>query len=70
MENQPTKGAQLGELLEQGETLHKQMRQLFLKNGLETMDLKALPEADRLEWQRLRKESEVLAEKVVKTVNG
>ena len=57
-----SKGSELGKLLEQGEVLHAQMRQLFIKNNVNSMNLEELPEDDRKEWYRLQALTEKLTE--------
>jgi hypothetical protein len=56
-----SKGEKLGKLLSEGEKVHAQMRDLFFKNNLSSMDLKELPEEDQQEWYRLKAITEKLS---------
>lgn len=50
-----SKGEELGVLLDEGESIHQQMKRLFAKHNLNDLDLKSLPKADKEEWRRLQK---------------
>ncbi|HAH24939.1 MAG TPA: hypothetical protein DCL77_14495 [Prolixibacteraceae bacterium] len=63
-----SKGEELGKLLEEGELIHAQMRQLFIKNNLSDMDLKLLPEDDKKEWNRLKEINQELSDQMCKVV--
>lgn len=58
------KGDKLGELLDKAEAIHAEMKQIFIKNGLDRGDLKLLSPADRDEWYRLKAESDVLEKEI------
>ena len=64
-----SKGEELGKLLAEGEKIHSQMRELFLKNNLTTMDLKELSEEDQKEWHRLKAISEKLSLDMCSVIN-
>lgn len=71
MENQSdkaTKGERLGNLLDQVEDIHKQMNNVFLKNGLTTPYLLDLSEEDISEWLRLKSISDRLTDEIVKLI--
>lgn len=71
MENQSdkaTKGERLGNLLNQVEDIHKQMNNVFLKNGLTTPYLLDLSEEDISEWLRLKSISDRLTDEIVKLI--
>lgn len=71
MENQSdkaTKGERLGNLLNQVEDIHKQMDNVFLKNGLTTPYLLDLSEEDISEWLRLKSISDRLTDEIVKLI--
>lgn len=71
MENQldkATKGERLGNLLDQVEDIHKQMNNVFLKNGLTTPYLLDLSEEDISEWLRLKSISDRLTDEIVKLI--
>ena len=63
------KGEILEQLLNEGDKNHSQMRQLFLKNNLSTPELNQLPEADKVEWYRLKSLNDELAEKMCSIIN-
>lgn len=71
MENQSdkaTKGERLGNLLDQVEDIHKQMNNVFLKNGLTTPYLFDLSKEDLSEWLRLKSISDRLTDEIVKLI--
>lgn len=61
-----SKGDKLGELISAGEDIHRQMNQLFLKDGMTTPDLSRLSEVDRIEWYRLK----VLSDEKLKEISN
>lgn len=63
------KGKQLGILLDQADAIHKEMRQIFIKQGLSTPDLSLLSSNDRDEWNRLYEESKKVADEISKLIN-
>lgn len=64
-----SKGQNLGELLNDGEKIHDQMDQLFIKNNLPTMDLRLLPEEDKKEWYRLKSICDNLSNKMCQAIS-
>lgn len=64
-----SKGEQLGILLDKADILHRQMNQIFLKQGLTTPDLSLLSPADREEWNRLYELSKELSDRICKLIN-
>jgi hypothetical protein len=64
------KGEQLGILLDEADILHRQMNQIFLKQGLTTPDLSLLSTSDRAEWNRLYEQSKEISDKICKLING
>ena len=64
------KGKQLGILLDEADILHRQMNQIFLKQGLTTPDLSLLSAGDRSEWNRLYEQSKEISDKICKLING
>ena len=72
MTNIKSKGSELGKLLDDAEVIHTQMRTLFLKNGLTTIDLTALKkisEEDYNQWRELHTASNALGKKMCEVVN-
>lgn len=63
------KGEQLGILLDQADAIHKEMRQIFIKQGLGTPDLSLLSSDDREEWNRLYEESKKVADEISELIN-
>lgn len=63
------KGDRLGVLLDKADEIHTQMNHLFIKNGLDTPDLKAIPQVDRDEWYRLHDESDLLEKEIIGLIN-
>jgi hypothetical protein len=45
------------------------MRQLFIKNNIESLDLRLLPEADKKEWNRLKIIADNLSSEMCKLIN-
>lgn len=66
--NKATKGERLGNLLDQVENIHKQMNNVFLKNGLITPYLLDLSGEDISEWLRLKSISDRLTDEIVKLI--
>lgn len=64
------KGEQLGIMLDEADILHRQMNQIFLKQGLATPDLSLLSTGDRAEWNRLYEQSKEISDKICKLING
>jgi hypothetical protein len=64
-----SKGDKLGDLLNEGDNIHAQMRQLFIKNNIENLDLKLLPEADKKEWYRLKIIADNLSTEMCELIN-
>lgn len=65
-----SKGARLGQLLDEAEKIGDEMNNLFLKNGLPPLELKKLPEADRNEWYRLLAVKDKLTSKMCDVISG
>lgn len=63
------KGEELAYLLDKADMLHKQMNQIFLKQGLTTPDLSLLSSEDKEEWDRLYEYSKEVSDKVCKLIN-
>lgn len=63
------KGNQLGILLDQADAIHKEMRQIFIRQGLSTPDLSLLSSDDRTEWNRLYEESKKVADEISRLIN-
>ncbi len=63
------KGKQLGILLDQADAIHKEMRQIFIKQGLSTPDLSLLSSDDRETWNRLYEESKKVMDEIIKLIN-
>lgn len=64
------KGEHLGVLLDKADTLHKQMNQIFLKQGLTTPDLTLLSPADKEAWYSLYEQSKGITDEICKLING
>lgn len=65
-----SKGDQLGILLDKADVLHKQMNQIFLRQGLKTPDLSLLSSADREEWNRLYEQCKKISDEICELING
>lgn len=63
------KGEQLGILLDKADTLHRQMNQIFFKQGLTTPDLSLLSPIDREDWYKLYEQSKDVSDKICKLIN-
>lgn len=63
------KGKQLGILLDQADAIHKEMRQIFIKQGLSMPDLSLLSSDDREKWNRLYEESKKVADEISRLIN-
>ncbi len=63
------KGKQLGILLDQADAIHKEMRQIFIKQGLSTPDLSLLSSDDREKWNRLYEESKKVVDEISRLIN-
>lgn len=64
-----SKGSQLSILLDKADVLHKQMNQIFLKQGLTTPDLSLLSSSDKEEWYRLYEQSKEISDEICKLIN-
>lgn len=64
-----SKGNKLGILLDKADILHKQMDQIFLKQGLTTPDLSLLSSEDKEEWDNLYEQSKVVSDEICKLIN-
>lgn len=64
-----SKGDQLGILLDKADVLHKQMNQIFLRQGLKTPDLSLLSSADREEWNRLYEQCRKISDEICELIN-
>lgn len=65
-----TKGEEIGILLDKAGELHKQMDQIFLKQGLTTPDLSLLSPEDKDEWNRLYEQSKKVGDEICSLING
>lgn len=65
-----SKGEQLGILLDKADVLHRQMNQIFLKQGLNTPDLTLLSSTDKEEWYKYYEESKKVADEICHLING
>lgn len=65
-----SKGEQLGILLDNADVLHKQMNQIFLKQGLEKPDLSLLSPEDKEAWYSLYEQSRGVESEICKLING
>lgn len=64
------KGKRLGILLDKADALHKQMNQIFLKQGLKTPDLTLLSPADKEVWYTLYEQSKRVSDEICQLING
>lgn len=64
-----SKGNKLGILLDKADSLHEQMDQIFLKQGLTTPDLSLLSLRDKEEWNRLYEQSKEVSDEICKLIN-
>lgn len=64
------KGEHLGVLLDKADRLHRQMNQIFLKQGLTTPDLSLLSPADKEVWCSLYEQSKGITDEICKLING
>lgn len=64
------KGEHLGLLLDKVDLLHKQMNQIFLKQGLTTPDLALVSASDREEWYRLYEQANDVSDEICKLINS
>lgn len=64
------KGEKLGMLLDEADILHRQMNQIFLKQGLTTPDLSLLSPEDREEWYRLYEHSKKVGDEICNLINS
>lgn len=64
-----SKGYFLGKWLFIGEKLQKEMRAIFIRNGLNTPDLRKISEEDRLRWYELKKKNDRVASNICKTIS-
>lgn len=64
-----SKGERLSILLDKADALHKQMNQIFLKQGLKTPDLSLLSAADREEWNRLYEYCKKISDEICELIN-
>lgn len=64
-----SKGEELGVLLDEGESIHQQMKSLFAKYNFNDLDLKSLPKADKEEWHRLQKMTGDINSRIAELLN-
>lgn len=64
-----TKGEMLDHLLKESDSLHIQMNQIFIKQGLRTTDLSLLTTADKESWLALYEESKKVTDRICKLIN-
>lgn len=64
------KGERLSILLDKADVLHKQMNQIFLKQGLKTPDLALLSPADKEAWYTLYEQSKRISDEICRLING
>lgn len=64
-----TKGEILDHLLKESDSLHYQMNQIFIKQGLRTTDLSLLTTADKESWLALYEESKKVTDRICKLIN-
>lgn len=64
-----TKGEMLDHLLKESDSLHNQMNQIFIKQGLRTTDLSLLTTADKESWLALYEESKKVTDRICKLIN-
>lgn len=64
-----TKGEMLDHLLKESDSLHNQMNQIFIKQGLRTTDLSLLTTADKESWLALYEESKKVTDRICELIN-